>query len=105
MKGIARGRGTDQRQAAALTERDALTIRARLGDSLKDARDLAMLLVGRDLLARASELVALTVVDVTIDTDGALVQMRRRKTSTGTHPCYMGPEAAKALVAYLEPPV
>jgi len=45
LKHIARGRGTDQRQAAALTERNVLTIRARLGDGLKDARDLAMLLV------------------------------------------------------------
>jgi hypothetical protein len=33
VKGIARGRGTDQRQAAGLTERDAVTIRAHLGDA------------------------------------------------------------------------
>jgi len=43
-----------------------------------------MLLVGRGLLARASELVALTVTDLTVDTDGALAWMRRRKTSTKT---------------------
>lgn len=97
IKGIARTRGTDQRQAAALCERDTVTIRARMGASAKDARDLALVLTGRDLLARASELVAVTVSDLERTDDGMLVKMRRRKTSTESHPFYIGPEAAQAI--------
>ena len=101
LKGIAKARGTDQKQAAALTERDAVTIRARLGDSPKDARDLALMLAGRDLLGRASELVALNVTDIEADEHGAVIRMRRRKTSTETRAYYIGPEAAEALQAWL----
>lgn len=70
-------------QAAGLTERDTLTIRARLGTTVRNARDLALLLVGRDLLARASELVSVTVEDLEPTEDGVLVKLRRRKTTTG----------------------
>lgn len=101
LKGIARERGTDQRQAAALTERDAITIRAHLGDTPRDLRDLALLLVGRDLLARSSELVALRVEDLEAVEDGALVRLRRRKTSTEAHTYYIGGEAAQAVQAWL----
>lgn len=59
LKGIARLAGTERQQAAGLTECDLGTIRARLGSRLKDVRDLALLLVGRDLLARARDLVGL----------------------------------------------
>lgn len=102
LKGIARSRGTDQKQAAGLTERDTLTIRARLGEGIKDARNLALVLAGRDLLARASELVGLTVADVTKADDGALVRMRRAKTSTDSHAYYLGTEAAQAVAVWLD---
>lgn len=102
LKGIGRQRGTDQRQAAALTERDAITIRAGLGGGIKDARDLALLLVGRDLLARSAELVALEVSAIEWAEDGALVALRRRKTSTDTQTYYIGTEAAQALKHWLE---
>jgi site-specific recombinase XerD len=102
LKGIARTRGTDQRQAAALNERDAVTIRARMGNSNKDARDLALMLAGRDLLARASELVTLTVADLARADDGMLVSMRRAKTSTEAHAYFVGPEASQTLTAWLE---
>lgn len=101
LKGIAKAKGTDQKQAAALTERDTVTIRARMGDSIKEARDLALMLAGRDLLGRASELVALNVTDIEADEHGAVIKMRRRKTSTETHAYYIGPEAAEALRAWL----
>jgi site-specific recombinase XerD len=101
LKGIARSRGTDQRQAAALTERDTVTIRARLGDTARNARDLAMLLAGRDLLSRASELVAVTVADLEPAEGGMLVQVRRHKTSTQSHAYFIGPEAAEAVQAWL----
>jgi site-specific recombinase XerD len=102
LKGIARTRGTDQRQAAGLTERDALTIKARMGDTVKDARDLALVLAGRDLLARSSELVSLTVADLEAADDGMMVRMRRRKTSTETTTYYIGPEAGQAVTTWLQ---
>lgn len=102
LKGIARNRGTDQRQAGALTERDAVTIRAHLTDAPRDLRDLALMLVGRDLLARASELVAIDTADLERVDDGLLVNVRRRKTSTEARPYFVGAEAAAALAAWLE---
>jgi site-specific recombinase XerD len=102
LKGIARTRGTDQRQAAALTERDAVTIRAHMGESLRDVRDLALLLVGRDLLARSSDLVELEAAGVEWTDEGATVRMRRRKTSTDTHTHFIGSEAAQALRSWLQ---
>ena len=101
LKGIARTRGTDQRQAAPITQRDAITIAARLGNTTKDLRDLALLLVGRDLLARSAELVSLNVEDVEFDTDGAVINLRRAKTSTETVPYFVGQDAARALSAWL----
>jgi site-specific recombinase XerD len=101
LKGIARNRGTDQKQAAGLTERDTMTIRARMGDSVKDVRDLALVLAGRDLLGRASELVSLTVADITATDDGALVKLRRTKTSTDSATYYMGKDAAQAVASWL----
>ena len=101
LKGLARRLGTGQRQAAPLTERDLHRIRARLGDTVRDLRDQALLLVGRDLLARASELVALRVEDVQAVEGGAVVALRRRKTDTEARPHLIGPEATEALQAWL----
>src|SRR5882724_1402905 len=102
MKGVARNRGTDQRQAAALTERDAITIRAHLTDSTRDVRDLALMLVGRDLLTRSAELVALEAGGIEWNAEGAVLTFRRRKTSTEGHSYFIGLEAATALRAWLE---
>jgi site-specific recombinase XerD len=105
LKGIAKSVGTDQRQAAGLTDRDTVTIRAHMGDSARDLRDVALMLVGRDLLARASELVAITIEDLELapagGQGGALLRLRRHKTSTETHPCFIGPEALQALQAWV----
>jgi site-specific recombinase XerD len=102
LRGIARTLGTQQRQAHGLTQREADRICSRLGDRLKDVRDAALVLVGRDLLARSSELVALEVCDVTPATDGALVQMRRKKTSTEQVTYFIGSDAAAALATWLK---
>jgi integrase len=101
LRGLARQRGTDQRQAAALTRTDAAVIRSRLGDGVKDCRDLALILCGRDLLSRSSELVALDVSAVTFEDDGATVALRRIKTSTEAGTFWLGREAAEALRAWL----
>lgn len=105
LRAISRQRGTDQGQAAPLSARDAHRIEDRvLGEDarLKDQRDVALMMVGRDLLARASELVALTVEAVQFDSDGALVELRRRKTSTETVTYQIGPGAAAALRRWLD---
>jgi site-specific recombinase XerD len=101
LRGLARELGTQQRQAHGITQREADRICARLGDRLKDYRDAALVLVGRDLLARSSELIALHVEDVTPTQDGALVEMRRKKTSTEQVTYFVGAEAAKALDVWL----
>lgn len=101
LKGVARNRGTGQRQAVALNERDTVTIRARLGDSTRNLRDVALMLCGRDLLARASEMVTLTVADFEGTEDGALVRLRRHKTSTNTLTYFVGVEAAAGVKAWL----
>jgi site-specific recombinase XerD len=101
LKGIARVRGTDQKQAAGLTERDTVTIRARLGGSVRNARDFALMMVGRDLLSRSSEIVEVTVADLEDAEHGMVVQLRRHKTSTESHTYFIGSEATEALKDWL----
>lgn len=101
MKGIAKAKGTDQRQAAPLSADDAVTIAAKLGDSPRELRDLAAILVGRDLLARSAELVAIEVAHIEWGSP-TIIMLRRRKTSTEAKPYAIGPKAAAALRSWLE---
>lgn len=106
LRALARERGTQQRQASPLTLKDAHKIEANTLTEdvrLKDLRDVALLLVGKDLLARASEVASLTVDAVSFDAeDGtAHATMRRRKTSTETQDCLIGPDAVVALKRWL----
>ncbi|GJG88858.1 hypothetical protein tb265_40390 [Gemmatimonadetes bacterium T265] len=105
----AAGRGTRPRQAAGLTERAVAHILASYGADgpacLIDRRDVALLLVARDLLARRSELVAVRVEDVAAaDDGGATVTIRRSKTDQlgAGATAYLGPEAHAALRAWLD---
>jgi integrase len=109
LRGMARrraeaGKGR-QRQAAGLTERAVDAMLATLGDRLIDLRDRALLLAGRDLLARRSELVALGVSDLApSDEGGATVLIGRSKTDQegqGTYR-YLGPETYAAVRAWLD---
>lgn len=106
LKAIRRERGTQQRQAPGLVDRDALQIAAHVeaaGPRLKDLRDLALVLVGRDLLARASELVAVTVESIAWQPEGtAQIALRRRKTDTEPKLQHVGREASRALQRWLE---
>jgi integrase len=109
LKGVMRRRAEAgqgrQRQAAGLTERALDAILTGLGDRLIDLRDRALLLVGRDLLARRSELVALRVADLApADDGGATVLIGRSKTDQegqGTYR-YLGPESHVAVRAWLD---
>jgi hypothetical protein len=72
LRANARARGTNQKQAAPLGHREADKIVASIdtqGMRPKDVRDLALMLAGRDLLARASELVSITAESITFDDD------------------------------------
>jgi site-specific recombinase XerC len=99
-----RERGTQQKQAPGLTERDADKIIAKLdSERPKDIRDLALMQVGRDLLARSSELIAITCESIAWDDTGlAQVMMRRVKTSLEALPFQLGPDASAALRRWLD---
>ena len=102
LKGLAKRLGTDQAQAPAISLKDTITIKALINDSLKAKRDYALLLVGRDLLARSYELVSLTVENVDYVENGAVITFRRAKTETDSHSYFIGNDAATALAEWLE---
>ena len=87
------------KQTIVATER-ALTTH---GPSLTSLRDVALVLVMRDLLARRSEAVALQVEDVERQAAGAVVTIRRSKTDqTGEGvTLWLGRDAVTALDAWL----
>jgi integrase len=98
-----------QKQAKGLVQRHADRIADRIADplaggvSLKDLRDLALLLSGRDALARANELVALQVDDVTLKDDGTgTVRLIRRKTGSDDTTYPLGADAVDAVRRWLE---
>lgn len=107
MQGAARRRAAAgqgrQRQAAGLTAPVLAALLATLGDRLIDARDRALLLVARDLLARRSELAALRVEDLApADGGGATVLIARSKTDQegqGSY-LYLGPATWAAVAAW-----
>lgn len=102
IKGLAKRLGTDQAQAPAISLKDTITIKALIDDNLKAKRDYALLLVGRDLLARSYELVSLIVDSVEYVEQGAVVTFRRAKTETDSHSYFIGKDATDALRAWLE---
>lgn len=119
-RGHARAAGSKQRQAAALTDAVLAPILDRLDPEQPgrrtplrpiDFRDRALLLVGRDTLARADELVALRwadlhPVDPQLNPDAhpgeATIQIRRSKTDQEGQgaEAWLSAEAAAALAAW-----
>lgn len=99
-----RTRGSHRRQAAPLDRSAIAAILATTpGTSLRDLRDVAMVLVLRDLLGRRSEVCGLDVADVTPMSDGsATVLLRRSKTDqVGSGAvAWLSPEAHAALVRF-----
>ncbi|RYH69162.1 MAG: site-specific integrase [Alcaligenaceae bacterium] len=83
LQGICRTYGTAQRQVKAIVKDDLLQLLAAVGERttpLATARDRALLLVGFAGAFRRSELVALTVADVTSGRHGLELRIRRSKT-------------------------
>lgn len=80
LQGLRRKHGTAQKQAKALTREDLFAILAPLGDSIKDVRDRALLLLGFAGGFRRSELVGLDVTDIEHVRQGVVVTLRHSKT-------------------------
>jgi site-specific recombinase XerC len=80
LRGIKRTRGTAQHQAKPLLRGDLILVLERLGDSLKDVRDRALLLIGFAGGFRRSELVGLDFGDIEHVRQGLVITLRRSKT-------------------------
>ncbi|MEI8397425.1 MAG: tyrosine-type recombinase/integrase [Rhodospirillaceae bacterium] len=105
MKRLGRQHGTRQDQAAPLGELAVERVLATTGDTMIDRRDLALVMVARDMLARRSEVVALQVEDVTFGADGtATVLVRRSKTDTAGEGAvlWLSPRTTAALRRWLD---
>jgi integrase len=80
LRGIYRTHGRPQRRVAALSSEDLQKIIGSLGDSTRDIRDAAILLVGFAGAFRRSELIAIDRSDVDIGETRAFIVLRRSKT-------------------------
>ena len=80
LRGLRRKHGTAQRQAKPLLRDDLLLVLDRLGKTLRDHRDRALLLLGFAGGFRRSELVALERADIETVRQGLIVTIRRSKT-------------------------
>ncbi len=79
-RGIRRAKGIATAKKAALSVTDLRGMLATLPDSLLGLRDRALLLVGFAGGFRRSELVALTVEDARVASEGVVLTLRRSKT-------------------------
>lgn len=80
MRGIKRTNGTATREAKPLLREDLFQILDCMGDSTKDMRDKALLLLGFAGAFRRSELVGLDVADIEHVRQGIVITLRRSKT-------------------------
>ena len=80
MRGIKRTRGGHQREARPLLRDDLLLVLNAMGDSIKDIRDRALLLIGFAGALRRSELVGLDLGDIEHVRQGIVLHLRRSKT-------------------------
>lgn len=80
LRGLRRKHGTAQRQAKPLMRDDLLLVLDSLGETLRDQRDRALLLLGFAGGFRRSELVALERADIETARQGLVVTIRRSKT-------------------------
>ena len=78
--GIRRALGTAPAKKAPVEDTELRAMLATLGEDLAGLRDRALLVLGWTGAFRRSELVALTVADVTFGRDGLVVNLRRSKT-------------------------
>ncbi len=80
LRGIKRRHGSAQRRAKPLLNEDLAHVLAATGETLRDVRDRALLLVGFAGAFRRSELVALDRNDIEPVRQGIVLHIRRSKT-------------------------
>jgi integrase len=80
LRGIKRTYGCAQRQAKALCRDDLLQVLDATGESVRDIRDRALLLIGFAGALRRSELVGLNVEDLEQAREGLILHLRQSKT-------------------------
>lgn len=80
LRGIKRVHGAHQKQAAPVPKEALLTTVAKLGNTLLEKRDRALLLFGFASALRRSELVALAFEDLDFDLGALRLRVRRSKT-------------------------
>lgn len=80
MNGVKRLHGVAQKQAKPMLKEDLVTILDVMGDSVKDVRDRALLLVGWAGAFRRSELVGLDYGDIEHARQGVILHLRKSKT-------------------------
>jgi integrase len=80
MNGIKRLRGVAKKAARPLLKEDLFAVLDVMGDSVKDARDRALLLIGFAGAFRRSELVGLDCADIERVRQGVILHLRHSKT-------------------------
>jgi integrase len=80
LRGIRRTKGCAQREAKPLLRDDLLLALDAMGESIKDIRDRALMLIGCAGALRRSELVGLDVGDIEHVRQGIVLTLRRSKT-------------------------
>lgn len=104
MRALRRSKPTRQRQAAPLNANILERLTVALTDSARDLRDIALLRLARDTLARRSELVAMDLSDLENGVDGsATIIIRRSKTDQDGQGAiqFVSPPTRAAIEAYL----
>jgi integrase len=80
LRGIRRRRGSAQHEATPLLKDDLFTVLDAIGDTLKDARDRALLLIGFAGGFRRSELIAIDIGALEFVRQGLIITIPRSKT-------------------------
>ena len=80
LKGIRRVKGINQKSAKPLLKEDLFAILDAMGETIKDARDRSLLLLGFAGGFRRSELVGLNAEDLLFVRQGMIVTLRHSKT-------------------------
>lgn len=97
-RGIRHRHGRRQRQTTPVLRQDLLLMVGQLGDSLRDQRDRALLLIGFAGAFRRSELVAINFTDIDRVPEGVVVTLRRTKTDQEGRGRQVGIPHGKGLV-------